>query len=197
MAVGVASPVRRRRHLVIAGVLVAAAAAGLAAYFQWERRRADRFLADAERAISAREYQRAREVLDRYLSERPHDARARLLAARTARETRAYRDAREHLNRCRGDGGDPEAIDVEESLLDVLGGDERPIAALRERSRRDDDLALVVLEVLVQHDLDSYQLGSALDGFTRYLARRPDDLYALLGRAFVWERFLNFADALE
>src|SRR5262245_19783081 len=197
MGVELASPARRKRRVIIAATLIAAATAGLTAYFQWERRKADRVLAEGEQALAAREYGRAHDVLNRYLADRPRDTRARLLAARAARETRMYRDAREQLRRCRADGGDAEVIDVEESLLDVLGGDERPIPTLRERSRRDDDLALVVLEVLIQRDLDTYQLGSALDGFTRYLSRRPDDVHALLGRAFVWERFLNFADALE
>ena len=197
MGVVVASPVRHRRHLLIVVALVAVVGVGFWSYFLWERRKAERLLAEGEQALAAREYERAREILDRYLADRPRDARARLLAARAARETRAYRDAREHLRRCRADGGDAESIDIEESLLDVLGGDERSIPALRERSRRDDDLALVVLEVLIQHDLDTYQLGSALDGFTRYLGRRPDDLHALFGRAYVWERFLNFADAVE
>lgn len=187
---------RRRRRAALAVAAILAVAAGLAAYVVREQRKTDRLLAEGEQALAAREYDRARELFDRYLTERPADARARLLAARAARQARAYRDAREHLRRCRADGGEGEPIDVEESLLDVLLGDERPVARLRERARRDDDLALVVLEVLVQHDLDTYQLGSALDGFTRYLARRPDDLHALLGRGFVWERFLNFADAL-
>ena len=192
----------RRRRVVILVALLAAVAAGAAGHYLRERRQAERLaaerlLTEGEQALAAREYARAREILDRYLAERPADTRVRLLAARAARQARIYSDAREHLRRCRADGGDAESIDVEESLLDVLLGDERPVAALRERARRDDDLALVILEVLVQRDLDTYQLGSALDGFTRYLSRRPDDLHALLGRGFVWERFLNFADALE
>ena len=188
---------RRRRRAALAVAAVIAVAAGLATYVVREQRRTDRLLADGEQALAVREYDRARELFDRYLTERPTDTRARLLAARAARQARAYREAREHLRRCRADGGEVEPIAVEESLLDVLLGDERPVANLRERATRDDDLALVVLEVLIQYDLDTYQLGSALDGFTRYLARRPDDLHALLGRGFVWERFLNFADALE
>lgn len=166
-------------------------------YFIRQQRKTDQLLAEAEQLLAAREYSRSRELLDRYLIDRPADTHARLLAARTAREVRAYQDAREHLKRCRADGGDAERIAVEESLVDLLLGDVRPLATLRERAKQDDDLALVILEVLVQYDINNYQLGLALDGFTRYLSRRPDDLHALLGRGFIWERFLNFSDALN
>jgi Flp pilus assembly protein TadD len=40
-------------------------------------------------------------------------------------------------------------------------------------------------------------LRSALLGLNYFLHLRPDDLQALLARGFVWERSLNFADALE
>jgi tetratricopeptide (TPR) repeat protein len=197
MSVAVGSWFRRRRNRVILVAILGVIVVVVAGYFIRERRQVDRLLAEGEQALAAREYARAREILERYLAERPADSHARLLAARAARQARVYDAAREHLRRCRADGGDEESITVEESLLDVLAGDERPVASLRERAKRDDDLALVILEVLIQHDLDTYQLGSALDGFTRYLSRRPDDLHARLGRAFVWERFMNFADALE
>jgi tetratricopeptide (TPR) repeat protein len=186
---------RRRKPVLVLAVLVAALA-GYGAFALAERRKAERLLAEGERALAAREYPRARELLEGYLGQRPNDTRARLLAARAARGDRAYREAREHHRRCRADGGDEEPLAVEEALIEVALGDERPVAGLRDRARRDDDLALVVLEVLIQHDINTYQLGSALDGFTRYLARRPGDLHALLGRGFVWERFMNFADAL-
>jgi tetratricopeptide (TPR) repeat protein len=183
-----------RRRWWVALLAVAVLAAGWAAWAHWSARQLFR---QGESALDAREYAQARELLDRYLESRPGDARARLLAARAARRTKDYSAAREHLRRCRQDGGDAEAIEVEEALIDVERGDERPVGRLRARAERDDDLALAVLEVLIQHDLDTYQLWKALDGFTSYLARRPDDLHALLGRGFVWERFLYFADALE
>lgn len=188
--------IRRRARLLTVAAVIAAIVA-LAGYVFWERRKTDRLLEDGEQALAARDYARARERLEQYLVERPADTHARLLAARAAREVRAYGDARKHLSRCRTDGGEAEAIDTEEALIEVLLGDPTPVPSLRERARRDDDLALVVLEVLIQFDLDTYQLGSALNGFTRYLERRPNDLHARLGRGFVWERFLNFADAVE
>lgn len=187
---------KRRWKVIVAAVAALAVAGAFVGYHLRERQKAKQLLAEGERLLAAREYGRAREQFELYLTERPTDAHARLLAARAARRARSYNDAREHLRRCHDDGGDAEAIDVEESLIAVELGDDRPIPGLRERARRDDDLALVVLEVLVQYDLNTYQLASARDGFTRYLARRPDDLHALLGRGFVWERDLKFGDAL-
>ena len=185
-----------RWRVVVPLVAVLAVVGGLGAYLR-EQRKTDRLLTEGEQALATREHARARELFERYLTERPADARARLLAARAARGARAYGEAREHLRRCRADGGEVESIAIEEALIDVELGNAHPVPMLRERARHDDDLALVVLEVLIQHDLNTYQLASAREGFTRYLARRPDDLHALLGRGFVWERYLDFASALE
>ena len=168
--------------------------AGWAGWSYWTNRQ---LLQQGEAALEAREYVRARDLLERYLAARPGDIRVRLLAARAARRSKNYYEAREHLRRCRQDGGDTEAIGIEDALIDVQRGDERPVEGLRARAEREDDLALVVLEVLIQHDLDTYQLWEALHGLNRYLDRRPDDLQARLGRGFVWERFLYFKDALN
>lgn len=184
---------RPRVAIALLGVAVSTAAilAG------WSYRATNELARLGEEKLAAREYAKARDYLERYLSARPGDARARLLAARAARKSKAYYEAREHLERCRKGGGDAEAIEIEESLIDVQRGDERPVEALRRRAERADDLALAILEVLIQHDLDTYQLWRALGELTRYLELRPDDLQALLGRAYVWERFLYFKDALE
>ncbi len=177
-----------RRRRVVLGVLAALSlAAGLFAWRQWPAR----FLRRGEAALAAREYDVAREQLARYLSYRPDDARARLLAARAARRLGEYYEAYEHLRRCDG-----EEAEVEAALIGVQRGEE-PSAQLRERAREDDELALVILECLIQHDLDTYRLRPALHGLNHFLRLRPDDLQALLARGFVWERFLYFADALE
>jgi tetratricopeptide (TPR) repeat protein len=174
---------------LLAGAMLAA---GLLVWWQWPRQ----FLRQGEAALAAREYDKAHEYLARYLSHRPGDTHARLLAARAARRLREYYEAYEHLRRCREGGGDAEAIEIETALIAVQRGEE-PTPELRLRVDKDDELALVILEVLIQYDIDAYRLRQALHGLTRYLQSRPDDLQALLARGYVWERFLYFADALE
>lgn len=190
-------PAGGRRNALVLVALAALAAGGYAGFEYREGRRLAGVLAAGEAALAARDYGPARDTFERYLAERPGDARARLLAARAARQNRSFLDARAHLDRLRAAGAEPEAVELEAQLIEVQTGNFGPVPALRARATGDDELALVVLEVLIQHDLDTYQLASAREGFTRYLARRPTDLHALLGRGFVWERFLNFADALE
>jgi tetratricopeptide (TPR) repeat protein len=180
------------RRLLGLGLLAAAIAAGLGGWWYYPRP----WLRQGEAALAARDDRRARELLERYLSHRPNDARARLLAARAARRLREYYDAQEHLRLCREAGGDAELIEIETALIAVQRGEEPP-PRLRQRAEKDDETARTVLEVLIQHDLDNYRLRPALQGLTRYLRTWSDDLPARLARAFVWERFLSFPDALE
>ena len=172
-------------------------AAGAGAYWLVERRRDAALLTEAKGLLDEREYAKASEVLEKYLQKRPGDLDARLLEVRAARQARSYRQAAEHLRICREKLGDTEPVSVEEALLEVARGNDAPLPGLRERAKQQDATALNILEVLVQKDLDTYQLGQALDGFTRYLEQRPGDLHALLGRGFVWERYMSFADAVE
>jgi tetratricopeptide (TPR) repeat protein len=175
--------------LLLAAVL---AAGGFAVWRHWT----GRLLSQGEEALEGREYTRALEQLARYLSARPGDVRARLLAARAARRLRKYDEATEHLRRCERDGGDPATIAVEFALCEVQRGDASRVPELRRRALEEDDLALVILEVLIQYDIDTDRLSQALHELTIYLTHRPDDLQALLGRGKVWENFLYFADAL-
>jgi tetratricopeptide (TPR) repeat protein len=183
-----------RRPLTITLLTVAAlAVAGLIARQQWTAR----LLRQGEEALAAREYARARDHLKRYLEYRPGDVHARLLSARAARRAGEYDEASAQLHRCLAEGGPADAIAVEYALLAVQQGEEGPIAGLRQRSLEDDELSLLILEVLIQHDIDSYGLRLALSELTLYLTRRPNDLRARMGRARVWERFQSYADALE
>lgn len=190
---------RRQKRGLAAGLILTTAGLLAAAVYQQHlcQLEVDRLLAEGRQALADRQYARARERFQRYLDSRPADPPVLLLAARAARLNREYTLARDYLGRCEAAGGDPEQIQIERALVSVELGDDSLIPPLRERASRNDELAAVILEVLIQHDLNTYQLASAREGFTRYLSLRPDDLHALLGRGFVWERFLSFSDALE
>lgn len=162
----------------------------------WWWLRSDSRLAQAESALLRHDYATARAVLDVYLEERADDPAARLLAARACRGLHDYGAALEHLNRCRAARGDAGAIEVETALISLEQGSTRSLSWLRERAQLEDPVALVTLEALIQHDIDTYQLRQAQQDLNEYLRRRPGDLHALLTRGFVWERFLSFADAV-
>ena len=185
---------RLRRLLPLAAVALAAGLA-VGAWGAWRERPEER-LRLGEQALAARDNAAAREHLTAYLAARPADTRARLLAARAARRLRKFGEATADLRQCRQGGDDPDAIDVEFALIGIERDGEEPGPALRERARAGDDLGLAALETLIQYDLDTYHLYRALDGLNFYLTHRPDDLPALMSRAFVWERLLNFSDAV-
>jgi tetratricopeptide (TPR) repeat protein len=185
----------RWRWLLAAGCIVAVSAG-----YYWTWRSENAHLADLlariDRAVTAREYNTAREDLKIYLEARPKDAHAQLLSARVARKLKLYDEAEESLRKCREAGGNAEAIDTEYALLAVARGDLAPVPELRARvAEKDDELSLVILEVLIQHDLDLYRLRAAQQGFNLYLERKPEDFHALIGRGRLWESFLSYSDA--
>jgi tetratricopeptide (TPR) repeat protein len=178
-------------------VVLAAAALIATGFFGWREWTLRRLWRQGEEALAARRYAEALQHFSAYLAIRPNDAQACLRAARAARRARDYYQASVLCGRAQDLRADAEIVAIERQLVAVQQGDARPVPDLRERAREEDDLALAILEVLIQFDIDTYQLRSAQAGFTEYLRRRPGDLHALLGRGYVWERFLSFADALE
>jgi tetratricopeptide (TPR) repeat protein len=184
----------RRRFIVTILVLLVVLTGAMAVI--WQRRATDQILREGEELLAAHEYIKARERLTQYLAVRPNDARALLIAARSARGQREYYEATELLNRCRASNGSLEAIGVEFELIDLQRGKQTPSPSLRDRAHQGDELALAILEVLIQYDLDTYRLGQALDELNTYLASKPNDLQALLTRGYIWERLLYFADAV-
>ena len=184
------------RFRLLVALFAFALLAALGGYVGWSRWQTSEFLRRGEEALEARNDDLAREQFERYVAARPHDPRGRLLAARAARRLHLYAEAWEHLRLGRANAIEMEPLEVEEALIDLQLGNEQSIEFLRQRVKTEDDTSRSILEVLIQHDLNTYQLWQALDDYTLYLKARPDDLLALLGRGFVWERFLYFSDAL-
>src|SRR6266487_4423115 len=118
------------RWFLAVGLIIAVIAGS---YLHWRSEQAwvNGLLVQGEEALAAREYEAARQHFYTYLESRPHDTRARLLAARAARWVRQYDDAAENLRKCREDGGDTEAIDAEYALIAVERGNATAVPELR------------------------------------------------------------------
>jgi predicted Zn-dependent protease len=186
-------PWARRAALAGLLLLVLGIPAGVAGWYL----HAESHLRAAERALERRDYADAHQHLAKYLEARPNSARAHFLAARVARIGRRYDEAEEHLRVCRERGWDEQALDVERRLRDLQEGDASAEPFLRQRAEAGGPDTLPILEVLTQFYIDGYGLTQALVCLKLYLAERPDDLRALLGRAYVWERFQYYGDAAD
>ncbi len=183
------------RRLAILLFVMGMATAGAA--WIWRSKTHHDLLVQAEAELTARDYETAQKLLEEFLYLYPNHAHARLLAARTARKLKNYASAWEHLRQTGDSPRYREGADIEQHLLSLQKGDESGIEFLRTRASQEDDLALVILEPLIQLDLDQYRLRQAMRGLAVLLKHRPTDLHALLARGFLWERFLNFSDAVE
>jgi Flp pilus assembly protein TadD len=183
---------RRLLLLAAAAVCLAGAAGGAAWYL-----RAEPHLTAAEQALDRRDNAAAQRELKAYLQAWPDHGRAHFLAARVARRLRLYEEAEDHLRLCERLKWDPQAVALERVLADVQRGEMKAERFLWDRVEAGGPDAPEVLEVLTQYYIDDYQLTQAKDCLNRYLELRPDDLQALLGRAYVWERLLYFADAAK
>jgi tetratricopeptide (TPR) repeat protein len=187
-------PRTRRQYVVTIGVLLLIAAG--AGWAVWHYRTAS-VLRDAEQAMERHDYDEARELLARYLQARPNAGRAHFLAARAARRLQRYDEAEEHLRTCQRLAYDPDAVALERTLSDVQRGNLRAEKPLWARVETDDPQALAILEVLIQEYIDGYRLGRAVEALKLYLNKKPNDIQALLGRAYVFERLLYFGEATD
>jgi Flp pilus assembly protein TadD len=186
---------RTRRQLVFTtALLLAVAAIGAWGVYYY---RTEAVLHDAEQALERHDYDAAGQLLARYLQARPNAGRGHFLAARAARRVQRYDEAEEHLRACQRLGYDQDAVSLERTLSDVQRGNLRAEKPLWARAEADDPQALAILEVLIQEYIDSYRLGRALDALKLYLEKRPNDVQALLGRAYVFERLLYFGEATD
>jgi tetratricopeptide (TPR) repeat protein len=186
---------RLRPRLALALILlvpILATAAGLGASNLWF----ERHMRAAGEALDRRDYPEAKRQLDQALRFRPNDARAHFLAGRTARRAGDIDLAKQELKRAEQLGYAEDRIFLEHALLSFQQGDRQTETYLRRRVDADDADLLLILEVLIQEYVQSFQLWDAKQYCDRYLSRKPDDVQALLGRAYVWERLFYYANAV-
>jgi predicted Zn-dependent protease len=182
----------RRRALLSAAVLLGLAA-GIA--FGGRALWLEHHFRAAVEAQERRDFGAALDHLAPYLAAYPDSGRAQFLAARAARRAGRLDEAETHLDACRRLNYPGEELDLERALL--LVARRRPVNEdyLRRRATRDDADAPLVLEVLTDEYLRNYRLLDALWALNQFLERKPSDVPALLGRAFVWEKINSFGDA--
>jgi len=182
----------KRALLLFAAVAGLALAAVLGGRYYW----AEHQTKAAERALAAREYDEAQRRLDAALQLRPDSGRLHFLAARTARLAGRYDDVRPHLAASLNLGYPNEAILLEQALLDFQQGDRGAESFLLHRVEEDDPDSLLILEVLIQEYVQTFQLKEAMRCSNLYLQKKPNDVQALLGRALISDRLFYFGDAV-
>jgi tetratricopeptide (TPR) repeat protein len=182
---------RRRAAASALAVLLLLAAAGAGGRRLW----LDHLYRAAEAAHERRDFDTALDCLTRYLEADPSSGRAHFLAARAARRAARWDEAEAHLAACQRLDVPKDALALERVLMNVQRGDPSGEPYLRERIDQDHPDTPLILEVLIDEYVRTYRLWDALDALNDFLKRRPDDVKALLGRAYVWERMFYFADA--
>jgi Tfp pilus assembly protein PilF len=181
----------RRRAALSSVVLLALAGSAYGGRALW----LEHHFRAAEEAADRRDFSAANAHLTPYLAAYPSSGPAHLLAARIARRDGRLDEAEQHLDVCRRLQYRSDDLDLERVLLKVRRGEPYNDEYLRDCVTNDHPEAVLVLEVLCDEYLRNYRLFDALWAFNQYLRRRPDDVAALVGRAFVWEKIFSFVDA--
>lgn len=182
--------VRFRQGLLL-GLVAIAAGAGFLAWYLWP----DPRLAAAEQALEHHDYAAAYALLEECLQRRPHDPDLLFLAGRTARRAGQLEQAAKHFRAYRRLKGENSSLALEWSLMRLQRGDSAVESSLKARADAGGGDALLIWEALIQYYLDNYRLFAARDCLDRYLEQRPDDVQALLGRGFIWDRLFHYPEA--
>ena len=186
-----ARPGLAARRWILLGLALSVAVGTLLAWYLWP----DPHLAAAEQALQRHDYAGAYALLQDCLQRRPNDSGLVFLAARTARRAGLFEEAAKHLASYRRLKGDNSSLALEWSLMRLQRGDASIESRVKARADADGADALLIWEVLIQYYLDNYRLFEARDYLDRYLEQRPDDVPALLGRGFIWERLFHYPES--
>jgi tetratricopeptide (TPR) repeat protein len=186
----------RQRPLRVLVVVLLLAPIGLGAYIIGEHLSAQSHFRAAQEALQRYDFAKAQKHLDVCLGVWPSSGEIHFLAARTARFQHRYDEALEHLHKSEQYGYSPEAIELELLLLQGQRGERSALAELTLRAASKDENAPVILEVLIQEYVQTFQMYKAMEALDALLEQQPDNLKALLGRGLVRERLFDFGAAV-
>ncbi|HET6574905.1 MAG TPA: tetratricopeptide repeat protein, partial [Fimbriiglobus sp.] len=188
-------PFLRRRSVRLGAAALVLAAAGVALSVRHDRA-VERNRALADQALDRLDLPAAAGHLRDYLADRPDNADAHFLLARTLRRDGKFDDAGKQLAEARRLGWDPDAVGRETFLIDLQR------SGVRQRST-DDLLAMVgdanpdrvLLETLYRGDVAIQNWDRAAYWLHLWLTSYPDDWPPRLWQAEVLERFRKYDQA--
>jgi tetratricopeptide (TPR) repeat protein len=183
-----------RRYVWLAFILLALSFLLPSLYCYRQKHLVERDWREAQSCLAKHDLESAATHLERYLSNRPDDAAAWLLAARTARRLEHIEDARRYLERCQQLSGVTDSTRLEWDLLRVQQGDIGGIdVRLRQSIGPDHPDALFVLEALARGYIRSERLAEAVQACDLWIAQQPEHPWPWLWRGSIYER-LNHRD---
>jgi tetratricopeptide (TPR) repeat protein len=183
----------RRRGLLVVLVLLLGIAIGagprLLAWYHLRRGQAELQQYHAEEA---------QRHLDACLKLWPRNVTAHLLAARAARRLDDYEQAEEHLRQAQREQHEPsEELLFEWALHRASLGDlDRTESYLLPITREDSERAFLACEALTEGYRRTYRIPQALLVLGVWLERQPDNVRALLLRAYLWGQVNVYRQAI-
>ncbi len=186
---------RRRPGRVILGLALLALIA-LALYVPGKLLWAEAQFRSGQRALQRRDFPLAKERLTKYLNVWPNSVPGHLLLAQAARRAGYYDEALRQLEICENLEGSSDAGDLERLLFDVQQGDLRREGDLQTILERNSPEASLICEALVLGYRQNYSLERMRRCLDSWLAREPDNTFALLQRAWLAQRQDDLSGAI-
>ncbi|MBI2808640.1 MAG: tetratricopeptide repeat protein [Planctomycetes bacterium] len=166
------------RRIRIALAIVLLAVIGVALYQVGRNAWADWHYRRAREALDQFDYAQATAYLKRSLDLRGTDPETLLLAAQTARRQGSFAEANRLLAKAHKHGAPPEALDLEQRLLQIQSGDLSDAGGLIHlcQDRPDSPEALLPLEAIIEGSLKSKTPPLAFWGADLWLKHYPGAL---------------------
>jgi predicted Zn-dependent protease len=195
--VGFGTRITRTNFYLCGLILAVLAAGGFSTYYISRYVSTYLRLRSARQAIAKHDIDNAEDLLAQCAQDWPDSPEVLHLAAQTSRRAGHYDKAARYLKDYRRAGGLPDIVELENALRRAQQGDLATVEpSLVPAAQKDHPDAPLVLEALARGYLKSYRLSEALDCLTLLLERDPDNVQAILWRADLHERWLNYERAL-